>query len=877
MTRSAVLLRRGALAAAILLVPAVAAWAGAPRHVAWRLASLGCFGHNAVRGEWIQRVVEVENTTDTDREVKVSCIFDLASGGQERFARVISLPAHSIRRFELAVRPGEMIRMPTAGRGQTEAHEQCEERYAVEDARTGEPLMKDFGLTDLIPSRKVRVGIIHGASEDLALYMDRLQGTPLGDVRTVGSFAYATRWYGYCLADVLVLIDPDMARMRASQREAVMDWVRRGGVLVLAGTNVQTGTFQQELADAAGVTAVGVHYETRLRVSGPGVSGAPVKLHGPVPMVELLPAGATVLYWCNGLPLLTQQRLGDGTVLTLATPLSAIQDPSLHEIWGAVRKVMSSRTPVHSDGFLKPDSVRAEMDGFVRKMTGRLGGLPSAERAKAESLLEALKGYSEPGTQALLNLAGRRAPPRWVPTAILLGLTALVVVGGILLRRRRRGERLWLVLVPVAVALAAVLYAVGLARTDPERLTFVGLVSGLGDGTARVQEAYAYYSGPQTRTLTFSAGVPGGIVRDLGQLAAAANLETRIGAAMTLPNQSVQTNATKAFYVDGVCRGLNFDPVFTFDGEGLTGTVENGLGFPLTDSVIYVGGRTYRLGNVAPGKGKAVVKRAQFSGRVEMVDLPESLRAIQKSMGGPEVQPPDAWAMRGQFTASDTFTVVDRLRNGLMGYLASVPRLPRQVRDFPPVLVGYGSGSVLDPLEGRVLDRQGWNVVTWPVRLEAPAPGTAVSIPTGFTRVEYGPRGLARMDYGPKDANTYDPVIRLPEMRGEMAQVIRAEAPAAVSGIENVKAKLVLYANAKSYRMTVSGLTGGGPREQEVASVERPSGVVPVDVPQADAFRGPGGAYYFLVRFKAMGTVSEESSVVNTFEGAEVDLEGTTR
>ena len=45
--------------------------------------------------------------------------------------------------------------------------------------------------------------------------------------------------------------------------------------------------------------------------------------------------------------------------------------------------------------------------------------------------------------EVLRKVAGRYAPVRWTPVGILLALAAGVVVAGVLLRRRRRGEWLW--------------------------------------------------------------------------------------------------------------------------------------------------------------------------------------------------------------------------------------------------------------------------------------------------------------------------------------------------------------------------------------------------------------------------------------------------
>ena len=140
-----------------------------------------------------------------------------------------------------------------------------------------------------------------------------------------------------------------------------------------------------------------------------------------------------------------------------------------------------------------------------------------------------------------------------------------------MLRLRRRGELLWLVLAPGAIAVAAVLYVAGLSQTTPKRLSFVGLVTGLGDGRTRVQEVYRYYSGPESRTLDFSAGCEDGLMMDVGQVqgGSVGSLRDadRPGDA-SCRTRAIGINADRALYVDGVVSGLGFQPVLTFDAKG---------------------------------------------------------------------------------------------------------------------------------------------------------------------------------------------------------------------------------------------------------------------------------------------------------------------
>ena len=75
---------------------------------------------------------------------------------------------------------------------------------------------------------------------------------------------------------------------------------------------------------------------------------------------------------------------------------------------------------------------------------------------------------------------------------------------------------------------------------------------------------------------------------------------------------------------------------------------------------------------------------------------------------------------------------------------------------------------------------------------------------------------------------------------------------------------------------TVTASTG---KDRSITEVAGPMGSVSVEVPSAEEFATPDGAYVFVLEFQPLSTGGGDESLMigNTFEGADVDLRGTTR
>ena len=627
----------------------------------------GPYGKYSVEGVWTERVVTLANDGDRPRSMKFALLTDDLQWGKMQYARIITIPPGCMRKAHLAYRVGKLRAKRTPSPSTRNRPLDAEQLCALWDAWTGTQIPQEADTTIKLPETLTAISLTYSerVPGDSYSYLYQMPGRQLGPVQllTERPANLPDCWYGYSMIDIFCLGATDMSLLRPTQLDALLGWVRRGGLLVLTGSKLLEDMLQSPLGAAAGVIVVGHHYVAELEVTGPGLKGVRTRLKHPLPMVELELDGAELVYRANDLPLITANTCGHGQVITLATPLGALTDPQVHRIWGEIRWMGRSLPPLNPENFM-----------------GRLNGtLP-------------------PGQQTLQEIAGRRGATKAVPVGILLGLMIVVLVSGLILRFKRRGELIWAGLIPLAIVISIALYAYGLTLSDPQRLSHIGLISGLGGDRARVQQAFAYYSGSKDRELKFSSGSASGVIYQIGAAAAAPGVtgEVQTAAGTVLPDRSVMGNSTSAFYVDTLESIGQIDSDLTFDSEGVTGKIINGLGSKISDVVLYINRRTYRIGDLAVGENSVKITPAgqlrsgEFTGAVTIDPLRSALM---------------------QSIVSRRDTEGKKKRGGKARRIATAP-----------LLIGYTALNPLDPLDGRKLEHQGWSVVTWPLRFTSPPP-----------------------------------------------------------------------------------------------------------------------------------------------------------
>jgi len=809
-------------------------------------------------GAWQQCTFSVANSGSRSRAVKVGCLADDAQQGRVRYTRIVTVPPRCRRKIRLAYRPGKL---PHVSGRNTQGTPHVEQFFQLWDATTGSQLTQMSGMgIELAPNATaiVRIGADLIPYDDYQ-YIETMQDHLFGEVHFLSGHVAAlpTRWYGYSMADMVLLGGVDVASIRETQWRALLQWVRRGGVLVLTGSRSLPEMLAGRMGVAAGVCGLGVHTVDRLTVTGEKFTEQTVRLQWPMPMVELCPLDAEVLYEANGLPLLTRRKLGKGTIFTLAVSTGGLTPQPLHSLWYQVVRSLRSDSPVNDSAFLRP------------------------------------------GRRTLQQIEGRRSVTGIVPASIMLALMVLVVIGGALLRLRRRGELVWLTLIPLAIVLGIVLYLIGIGTSRPERLGHIGLISDIGNGQVRVQEAYAYHTGSDSRSVTFTAGRADGVIRDIGQAVTAAVTVSEVRTtdeSMELPDQMMQPNSSRILFADSVVATQGLKMALTFDETGLVGQIDNCLGADITDTVLYVNHRTYRMDDLPADKQARIQvgdydllgavsfpqpertaknKRTSKAKNNKIRKARRQERAKQKKTKrkviGP-VKPRPIPPAVGEFTCR---AVRDRKRNELVGSLLARPSLIHDV-STRPVLIGYTEAGLIRPLGGRTVPRQGWSVVIWPIEFQAPPAGTRVAIPAGLVTRKL--RNVMSPVWNSWSKQFY-PTSRLSEL------LVLVRPPSPISALKDTTATLTVGIQASGWKLRISGAkhdaAGKVTLRSEIKSITNPSGNFTITIPQADRFLDADGWYVFSLQVQRLGAPAVKPSAGQatswSFKSVDISLKGIVR
>jgi len=810
------------------------------------LAGLGGpFSTGSTENRWVLRTFTVRNTSDEDRTVRVVWVAQNRGGAQLRFFRVVDVPAGSVRLATVAVRPERLRRTGKVGGG----YEKVVRITELLDERTGEVLPNQHQEIDAhndVPAERTVLGVVQDAhwTEENEAHRSLLDNSGLGDddrarlgtgrnVRTLPD-----RWLGWEMADVLFVGPLPPARMRPAQVRALLDWVRRGGRVVLTGSAVLPEMLRGPWGEAAGVAACEVHRTGFLQARRP--SGEPletIRLHHVVPIVELGPRDAEVLWRANGLPLLTRRTFGDGTVFTLATPAMALRDPRLADICHEILAPARRRSPL--------DAGRFAALGLEWDRTSEAAG---AHAAEAEGEPDGARGLLD-------EIAGRRPPARWLPLAILGVLGAAALAGGVVLRLRGRAELLWLALVPAALVLAAGLSYGARFRRGAERVRYVALVTADGEGRARSQQLVAYGSGPATRNLTFSAVEPNGVIRELRTArGATATLHVRTGPTLSVPDLRVYGGSISKLFSDAMVASPA-GGTFGFTAAGARLELTNRLDVDITGAVVLAERFTYPVGQIPAGQTRTLTVTPEQFEEVwfEPMAQPGGEEGDVFGRGGP-------LKVHGEFTGPGPWRV---LRNRLVRELLVQP--PAAIRTRP-VLIGYAAHMPQDVVGRAHLDRQGWSMLVCPLRA-APAEAGEVLVPPGFAHVYATEPGRPLLD----TLATGDG-----EGLGSRSWGLNIRPPDGLGPLDDARATVTVRARAPGYRLRL--YEGIRPGRRPVSEIENLTGQprqIELSLPPRDPRRGTYGLRLEIVPQRDDVPLEEQSNW--SLKSVRVELKGTVR
>ncbi len=817
------------------------------------------FGPRYMPGRWVQRIAIVQNRTDSPRRVEVQFPSKDSQGATYEYSRIVLVPPHTQRRLRLCAKPDGL--KSKSGK-KSAGVEETAVLYDVTNANLTKWLDNSIYPLNAIESNQTIIATVGRIEEgDTQSFLGKLKNKPLGNVDRAGATIYTLpdRWYGFSIVDILILNKMDVTSLRPTQIDAILGWVHRGGVLILAGNTSLPQILDGPLGSAAGVAGGDTHQITSLSLQQPNkkIPGK-TRLYTPLPRVELIPDTAEVVYATDDMPLMTHRNVGAGHVFVLAVPIGAFQDESLHfvfrPIYNAAKRTLP---PLNASAFQKP------------------------------------------ARDTLNEIAGRRGPTKLVPLIVLGVLIVLSVAGGLLLRLRRRGELAWVVMTPLAIICGVVLFFIGMSGTEAEKLTYVGLLSGMEDGTARAQSVIAYYSGPNQQELTFTAGSEQGVIEDIAIKtdSTLARGKTVSDASVNLPDRIVQTNTTAAIAVDTIIRTKGLSGTLTFDESGLSGQLTNHFEYDITTAVVYVNQQTYSLGDLPAGRTtKISISDADWRGRVTFElkkknqptpttweQRPKRPRRRPGTRPAQKRRPPRRRPRNtkskktgkdfakimasGEFIDLDALSDFDKLRNDLVEQIVTAPQMGRTITS-EIVLIGYANKGPIDPLPGRDLSRDGWWIVVWPLKLTSPTPGSRVVIPSAFVKVKLG--NIKNRLINPFGFQNRDLTCH-----------VYANPPRQVSQLEKTKAKLTIGILAPRYRVTVNGISPDGSVGPEIGQAKSPAGEMSIEIDNADPFRQQDGSYGFQISVERIDAPEKGNPGGNSakwnFDSIDVSLEGISR
>lgn len=855
----------------------------------------GPFGVYVQPGRWSQRLAKVNNRSAVRREVRVSLQTSQAGGRSVLFGREFAVPAGCRRKALLAIQAGQTTIRKPGETGPVPPSRTLEQAYFLDDLTGGVNLGSHADLDRVMPADATAVALLvreFDTHDDYQYLMKALPPTRgLNDVRIagLGRPEMPTEWYGYDLIDVVMTWGLDWNRVPPAAQRALLDWVARGGTLLVLGSPKTPELLSGQLAAAAGVGCTGYHRVTRLDIVERQADASPagrdrpidVQLKNPQTMIELVPAEAELLATANGLPLLTRRAYGNGTICVLAVSVGAL-------VYEADPEVPEGSPPPETPAQRQARYERNRASAAVWQLVGR---------ARLRSPVLDGTDFAEKASVTLSEIAGRRVPPRWMPLAALLAAMAVVAGVGAMLVWRGKGEWLWAGVVPVALLVAAglagpiwlnvLLGIVALAAAvalwmwigwrgslvaalalaglvtgavvraaavgqRSERLTYIGLLNQSPAGRSRADGVFAYATGTGTREVAFcSQGAETTLDRISGQ-AGAALAQSRVlltAGGLCYPPQRLSDTTVK-MSASGLARQAVLDADLRFGPEGLTGRVVNHAPVPVRRSVLYMHRNTYDVGTLQPGVNEIRLGPDAWLGSVTFPADDE---------GKP--LPPRAEFIGGALTPDPQ----DIRRGRLVRELLSLPRQGR-LPEPGPVLIGYAELPPQDLLAGAAEDRRGWSILTGAFRPGRAETGGEVLVPLGMADISL--RGMPWMGYQQR----FGPL----EMDAQMAVSVRP--PAGVGRLEEDAAvRLRFDASASGYDVIVSGLGPDGERTV-IETLRDPIAVRVVSIPRAGRFF-KDGAWRFHIRFdrrdQGPGGVITRSAVAARITAIDAGLEGT--
>jgi len=201
-----------------------------------------CWGIYSRSGTWGLQWVNVANGTDSPASVLVGSITNDNKLGKIEYAARADIPIAMRRVVRVVYRTGELKpqRASTGKRaGKSQKFAKTEWATFLSDANTSENLGRDVTQRSVLPPKATVVAIVRDRTvpHSTDSFVKTLQISSSGGVVSIGGNLadFPDRWFGYSLVDILIIPGFDPDELRATQLESLLQWVHRGGMLIITG------------------------------------------------------------------------------------------------------------------------------------------------------------------------------------------------------------------------------------------------------------------------------------------------------------------------------------------------------------------------------------------------------------------------------------------------------------------------------------------------------------------------------------------------------------------------------------------------------------------------------------------------------------------
>ena len=355
---------------------------------------------------------------------------------------------------------------------------------------------------------------------------------------------------GYSACQAVVIDQASADQLDEAQRQALMGYIRGGGVVVLAAP---MGEYQQSetwLGPWLPVKIVGQRETSALEVSGQ----KPLLLIEPTQVSEAIEGQGEVLLRGPHYVHAAYRSIGMGRLAFASFPVSALSPDDERSM-----KVWSELLNLHVQGVdWRQSALGAEQTQFIERMVGK-------------------------------------SVPAWKLAAIVVGAYLLIVLAmqGIMGGARRPAAFAMVVIVAVAGSAGLVIYKTAASRHDRLNAAVIATMD-MGPGGGGVQQRTIAYIGQNTKL-------------DLKGANTDVSLRPVVSGNVMLKRPPFEAPGAEVFadkieqvwQVRGpIPADLSISATGRFGPEGLELTVENGLNHPLRSPVLVWGDRAFGLGDV---------------------------------------------------------------------------------------------------------------------------------------------------------------------------------------------------------------------------------------------------------------------------------------